>query len=64
MVAVPDAIGSLTCRLRRLGLQTLAECVETSQQWHLLRDLGCDFFQGYLFDRGLEGEAFAAGWLC
>ena len=48
---------------RRLGLQTLAEGVETAQQWHLLRDLGCDFYQGYLFDRGLDAEAFAAGWL-
>ena len=48
---------------RRLGLQTLAEGVETEQQWHLLRDLGCDCYQGYLFDRGLEADAFAAAWL-
>ena len=48
---------------RRLGLHTLAEGVETEQQWHLLRDLGCDTFQGYLFDRGLEADAFAASWL-
>ena len=45
------------------GLQNLAEGVETAQQWHLLRDLGCDFYQGYRFDRGLDAEAFAAGWL-
>ena len=48
---------------RRLGLQTLAEGVETEQQWYLLRDLGCDFYQGYLFDRGLDAEAFSASWL-
>lgn len=48
---------------RRLGLQTLAEGVETPQQWHLLRDLGCDFYQGYLFGHGLEAEAFSKAWL-
>ncbi|MFM7312957.1 MAG: putative bifunctional diguanylate cyclase/phosphodiesterase, partial [Cyanobium sp.] len=48
---------------RRLGLLTLAEGVETAQQWHLLRDLGCDLYQGYLFDRGLDAESFATNWL-
>jgi diguanylate cyclase (GGDEF)-like protein len=43
---------------RELGLETLAEGVETEQQWQLLQGLGCDFYQGYFFDRPLPPEAF------
>ncbi|QPN60613.1 EAL domain-containing protein [Synechococcus sp. CBW1002] len=45
---------------RELGLRTLAEGVETEQQWNLLQELGCDLFQGYLFDRPLPPEQFAS----
>lgn len=34
-----------------LGLPTLAEGVETSTQEHMLRSLGCDAVQGYLYGR-------------
>ncbi|QPN60612.1 EAL domain-containing protein [Synechococcus sp. CBW1002] len=44
---------------RELGLETLAEGVETAQQWQLLKQLGCSSFQGYFFDRPLTAEAFA-----
>ncbi|MCT0223747.1 bifunctional diguanylate cyclase/phosphodiesterase [Synechococcus sp. CS-1328] len=44
---------------RELGLETLAEGVETAQQWQLLKQLGCASFQGYFFDRPLTAEAFA-----
>ncbi len=43
---------------RELGLETLAEGVESEQQWRMLQDLGCHFFQGYFFDRPLTPEAF------
>ena len=38
---------------RSLGLDTLAEGVETREQLDVLRGLGCEKFQGYLFARPL-----------
>ena len=45
---------------RGLGLQTLAEGVETAGQLAVLEQLGCDLYQGYWFHRPLSAEAFAA----
>ena len=36
---------------RRLGITTVAEGVETIEQLHLLRAMGCDEIQGFLFAR-------------
>lgn len=36
---------------RSVGMQTIAECVETEAAADLLRGLGVDFLQGYLFHR-------------
>ncbi|MBQ4812180.1 EAL domain-containing protein [Pseudoalteromonas luteoviolacea] len=51
---IPDtdsgAIAELVISLgRHLGLKTIAEGVETQAQAQLLRDLGCDEVQGFLF---------------
>ncbi len=45
-----------------LGLQVIAEGVETTAQCEALRALGCDTAQGYLISRPLEVPAFEA-WL-
>ena len=42
-----------------LGLEATAEGVETADQLHLVRELGCDFAQGYLISQPLE--PFALG---
>jgi EAL domain-containing protein (putative c-di-GMP-specific phosphodiesterase class I) len=39
---------------RTLGLQTVAEGIETSEQAALMADLGCGKGQGYLFSRPLN----------
>ena len=38
---------------RVLGMDVVAEGIETCEQYHLLRELGCHFGQGYLFARPL-----------
>ena len=41
-----------------LGLHTIVEGVETPEQLELLRELGCENFQGYLFSRPVESGAY------
>ncbi len=43
-----------------LGLDTVAEGVETETQGQILRDLNCDRFQGYLYARPMPAPAVAA----
>lgn len=43
-----------------LGLKVVAEGVETIGQAKLLRRMGCDIFQGYLFARPMPAADFAA----
>lgn len=52
---------------RSLGVETVAEGVETAAHAALLRDLGCDILQGYAFSRPLSfddftNEATGTGW--
>jgi EAL domain-containing protein (putative c-di-GMP-specific phosphodiesterase class I) len=42
---------------RVLGMDVVAEGIETVEQYRLLRQLGCRFGQGYLFARPLTTEA-------
>ena len=54
-IAIAKTIMSLA---QNLGLTVVAEGVETPQQLHLLRALGCHEAQGYLIGRPLPAEAF------
>jgi predicted signal transduction protein with EAL and GGDEF domain len=44
---------------RNLRMKVVAEGVETSEQMTLLKSLGCEFAQGYLFSRPLDAAAVA-----
>ena len=37
-----------------LGLKTIAEGVETQQQFSLLKEMNCDLYQGYLFSKPIS----------
>jgi EAL domain-containing protein (putative c-di-GMP-specific phosphodiesterase class I) len=41
-----------------LGIETIAEGVETIEQFELLKELGCDYFQGYLFFKPMPKDEF------
>ena len=43
-----------------LGVEVLAEGVETIEEYHWLRQHGCRYFQGYYFGRPMRGSAFRA----
>ncbi|HLP41872.1 MAG TPA: EAL domain-containing protein, partial [Fibrobacteria bacterium] len=42
---------------RNLGMDVVAEGIETQGQWNLLQKLDCGFGQGYFFSKPLEDEA-------
>jgi EAL domain-containing protein (putative c-di-GMP-specific phosphodiesterase class I) len=42
---------------RVLGMDVVAEGIETREQYRLLRQMGCRFGQGFLFARPLSAEA-------
>jgi len=51
--AIVQAIVTLA---QQLGLRVVAEGVETDEELEVLRRLGCDFVQGYLFSRPMSVE--------
>ncbi len=54
--AVVDAVVKLA---QALGLKVVAEGVETEQQHTILRSLGCDELQGFLFAKPMPASALA-----
>jgi diguanylate cyclase (GGDEF)-like protein len=54
--AIVDAVVKLA---QALGLKVVAEGVETEQQQEILRELGCNELQGYLFAKPMSASALA-----
>ena len=55
----PDAasiVSAITTMARNLNLKTIAEGVETEDQWKILRLLRCDMAQGFLFSPALPAQ--------
>ncbi|MBE5890620.1 MAG: EAL domain-containing protein [Lachnospiraceae bacterium] len=42
----------------KMGFKTVAEGAETEEQFYTLRNLGCDFIQGYYFSKPLSKEKY------
>jgi EAL domain-containing protein (putative c-di-GMP-specific phosphodiesterase class I) len=58
---IDSAIAKMVITLgENLGLEVLAEGVETEQQRNFLERLGCHVYQGYLFSRPLALQEFEA----
>ncbi len=57
-----EILHGLVVQCRSLGLDVIAEGVETEEQVDMLRDLGVDVFQGYFFGRPVSSEKFRRLW--
>jgi diguanylate cyclase (GGDEF)-like protein len=57
-----EIVRTIITLARNLGMQVVAEGVETARQSDLLRGLGCEYAQGYFFSRPLDPDN-AARWL-
>lgn len=50
-------ITSVVTMARMLGIQTLAEGVETEEQVRFLQEIGCDMMQGYYYSEPLSEQS-------
>ena len=55
-----EITGSIIRLSHRLGLQVVAEGVETQETARLLTDMGCEWLQGFLYSPALPLEGFIA----
>ena len=46
----------------KMGMQVVAEGVETQAQWNKLADIGCDMAQGYFIAKPMPLETLLATW--
>ena len=63
-VEKPEVVRTIMTLTRDLGIDAIAEGIETAEQLAQLRALGCEYGQGYFFSKPLDGEAagkFIAG---
>ncbi len=55
---VRNVVDSVIYLANKLGVKTVAEGVETQEQFKILADMGCDYFQGYYFYKPMPEEKF------
>ena len=55
--------GGILRTIQGLGLRAIAEGIETEGEAQVLRDLGCDDGQGWLWSRAVPANEFAERWL-
>lgn len=53
-----EMVKAIMSMAKSLKLQTVAEGVETLEQFTFLKELGCDIAQGYLFSKPLPSDEF------
>ena len=52
-----EIVRTIITLAHNLGLEVIAEGIETREQMFILRELGCELGQGYLFSRPLDADA-------
>lgn len=62
-----DVVKAIIALAHTLGLASVAEGIETAEQWRLLYEMGCEYGQGYFFSRPADPdrviEMLQRGWL-
>ena len=56
---VRDIVGAVTTLAHQLGLEVIAEGVETGGQLAQVRSLGCEYVQGYFFSKPVDRDRAA-----
>lgn len=56
-------VSSILRMASALDMETVAEGVETEEQLNILRQLGCDYAQGFLFSPPVPAKLFAERFL-
>ena len=60
MVRTQRLFEPLSTLAHNLGMDVIAEGIETMEQFEQLQALGCEYGQGYFFSHPLDSEAAAA----
>ncbi len=55
---VRHVVESIISMCHKLNVQVVAEGVETEEELSILRDMNCDFIQGYYFSKPLDEKSF------
>ncbi|MGC8483198.1 MAG: EAL domain-containing protein [Thermodesulfobium sp.] len=53
-----NVIETIVFLSKKLNIKSIAEGVETVEQFEILKDIGCDYFQGFLFSKPLPQDVF------
>ena len=53
-----DVCAAIIIMAHRLGIKVIAEGIETEKQRSLLKSIGCDYGQGFLFSQPISAEDF------
>jgi len=53
-----NIVNSIIYLAKNLGIKTIAEGVENKDLFELLKDMGCDYFQGYMFYKPMPEDEF------
>jgi EAL domain-containing protein (putative c-di-GMP-specific phosphodiesterase class I) len=51
-----EIVGTITTLARNLGMEVIAEGIETEEQHQRLKTLGCEYGQGFLFSPPVDSE--------
>lgn len=55
-------VGAMVAMTKKLGLEVIAEGVETAEQYGHLRALGCDHLQGFWVSPGISAKRWQESW--